>query len=56
MEWADLVELDLSDFDKGPEARKELAKVLLESCHKTGFLYLVNHGIEEETVCLLLYL
>jgi len=50
VEWASLVELDLSKFDQGDEAREELSKVLLESLHTTGFLYLVNHGIEEETV------
>lgn len=50
MPWANLLQLDLAEFDKGPEARKELAKIFLESVHTTGFLYLVNHGISLKTI------
>jgi isopenicillin N synthase-like dioxygenase len=48
--WADLVHLDLAEFDKGPEARAKLAETFLESVHTTGFLYLVNLGIAPQTV------
>ncbi|KAJ9157954.1 Gibberellin 2-oxidase [Pleurostoma richardsiae] len=50
LQWADLIQLDLSEFDKGPDAQAHLAKTFLESAHTTGFLYIVNHGISPEMV------
>jgi isopenicillin N synthase-like dioxygenase len=48
--WADLLTLDLEEFDKGTEARQRLAEVFLESVHTTGFLYVVNHGVSPKAV------
>ncbi|CAH0051654.1 unnamed protein product [Clonostachys solani] len=50
LEWANLIELDISRFDESPQARKELASTLLESLHNTGFLFIVNHGVDETTL------
>ena len=46
--WADLVHLDLAEFDKGLEARQKLAQVFLESVHTTGFLYLVSAVLSDD--------
>ncbi|KAI1325478.1 Clavaminate synthase-like protein [Xylariaceae sp. FL0255] len=48
--YANLVTLDLHEFDKGPEAREKLAQLALESLHTTGFLYVVNHDVAPEKV------
>ncbi|KAH6999406.1 Clavaminate synthase-like protein [Ilyonectria destructans] len=50
LEYADLVTLDLSQYDKGPEARNHLAKQLNHAMRTQGFFVVVNHGISKETI------
>ena len=44
----DIALIDLSKFDKGIEARKELANQLEKSLTEYGFFKLINHGISHE--------
>lgn len=47
--WAELVTLDLSDFDD-PGRQEQLAKQLHHAVHHVGFFYVKNFGIPEEDV------
>jgi isopenicillin N synthase-like dioxygenase len=47
LEWASLVTLDLSEFDR-PGGKEKLASQLKDAIHKIGFFYIVNHGISKE--------
>ncbi|OCT53237.1 flavonol synthase [Cladophialophora carrionii] len=49
LEWADLVTLDLSDFDR-PGGKQRLAAQLHDAIQKIGFFYLVNFGLSQEEV------
>jgi len=49
LEWADLVTLDLSQFDT-PGGKERLAAQLKEAVHKVGFFYIVNYGLSQEEV------
>ncbi len=49
VEWADLVTLDLSKFDK-PGGKEALAKQLFEAIRNIGFFYIINFGLEQEEV------
>lgn len=49
LEWADLVTLDLSDFDR-PGGKQRLASQLKEAIHTVGFFYLVNWGLPQSEV------
>ena len=48
--YADLRTLDLSQYDKGPEAKATLAEELRLAMTTQGFFILINHGISEEEV------
>lgn len=47
-ETLDIESIDLSRFDDGPEARKELAAQLENSLTTYGFFKLINHGFSHE--------
>ncbi|KAI1166587.1 Clavaminate synthase-like protein [Nemania serpens] len=49
LEWADLVTLDLSQFDQ-PGGKQKLAAQLFEAIQKIGFFYIVNFGLTQEQV------
>ncbi|KAI1333613.1 hypothetical protein F5Y15DRAFT_430757 [Xylariaceae sp. FL0016] len=49
LEWADLVTLDLSQFDK-PDGKAVLAKKLFDAIQKIGFFYITNFGLSQESV------
>ena len=49
MEWADLVTLDLSHFDK-PGGKQELATQLRNAVHNVGFFYITNFGLTQEEI------
>ncbi|RFU81275.1 oxoglutarate iron-dependent dioxygenase [Trichoderma arundinaceum] len=49
LEWADLVTLDLSQFEK-PGGKEGLAKQLQEAIQKIGFFYIINFGLSQEEV------
>ncbi|OAL25605.1 hypothetical protein AYO20_10380 [Fonsecaea nubica] len=50
LEYAELVTLDLSTFDNGPDARKKLASELNHAMRTQGFFVVVNHGISIEQI------
>ncbi|KAK4550495.1 hypothetical protein LTR36_000074 [Oleoguttula mirabilis] len=47
--WADLVTLDLSQFD-APGGKQKLANQLRDAVHNVGFFYISNFGISQEEV------
>ncbi|KAI0469647.1 Clavaminate synthase-like protein [Xylariaceae sp. FL0804] len=49
LEWADLVTLDLSQFDQ-PGGKEALAKKLFDAIQKIGFFYITNFGLSQESV------
>ncbi|KAJ0384020.1 hypothetical protein COL922a_009250 [Colletotrichum nupharicola] len=49
LDWADLVALDLSKFDR-PGGKHELAAELSAAIEKIGFFYAVNHGLRREDI------
>jgi hypothetical protein len=49
IDWAPLVEIDLSRFDE-PGRKQELAKQLYDAVTRVGFWVVVGHGIEDERV------
>ncbi|OGE56147.1 hypothetical protein PENARI_c003G11312 [Penicillium arizonense] len=49
IDWAPLVEIDLSRFDE-PGRKQELAKQLYDAVTQVGFWVVVGHGIEDERV------
>ncbi|KAI1811472.1 Clavaminate synthase-like protein [Poronia punctata] len=49
LEWADLVTLDLSQFDQ-PGGKEKLAAQLFEAIQKIGFFYIINFGLTQEQV------
>ncbi|KAF3804743.1 putative 2-oxoglutarate-dependent dioxygenase JRG21 [Colletotrichum gloeosporioides] len=49
LEWADLVTLDLSKFDR-PGGKEALAKQLFDAIQNIGFFYIVNFGLSQEEV------
>ncbi|UKZ82961.1 hypothetical protein TrVFT333_010762 [Trichoderma virens FT-333] len=49
LEWADLVTLDLSQFEQ-PGGKERLAKQLHEAIQKIGFFYITNFGLSQEAV------
>ncbi|KAK5136869.1 hypothetical protein LTR08_001791 [Meristemomyces frigidus] len=49
LDWAELVTLDLSLFDK-PDGKKKLASQLEYAAQHVGFFYLKNFGISQEEV------
>ncbi|KAI1379611.1 Clavaminate synthase-like protein [Hypoxylon crocopeplum] len=49
LDWADLVTLDLSQFDK-PGGKQKLATQLFEAIQKIGFFYIINFGLTQEQV------
>ncbi|PNS16803.1 UPF0676 protein [Sphaceloma murrayae] len=50
LNYAELVEIDLSKFDDGPEAQQALAKQLDYAMRTQGFFIVVNHGVSKETI------
>lgn len=50
LEYAELVRLDLSTYDSGPNARAELAKQLKYAMRTQGFLLVEKHGVSVETI------
>jgi len=50
LDWADLPTVDLSKYDQGEEAKKELAHTLLEAFNVYGFFYLINFGFTDKEV------
>lgn len=49
IQWAELVELDLSLFDT-PDGRQKLADQLADAIHTSGFFVVKNFGIEDEKI------
>jgi len=49
LDWAPLVQIDLSRFDE-PGGKQELAKNLYDAITKVGFWVVVNSGIDDERV------
>lgn len=49
MDWAELVTLDLSQFDV-PGAKQRLANQLRDAVHQVGFFYIINYGLEHDVV------
>jgi isopenicillin N synthase-like dioxygenase len=49
LDWAELVTLDLSQFDK-PIGKAKLASQLSHAVHNVGFFYVNNFGISQEEV------
>ncbi|KAJ5915247.1 hypothetical protein N7454_011142 [Penicillium verhagenii] len=49
LDWAPLVEVDLSRFDE-PGGKEELAKQLYDAVTRVGFWVVVGHGLEEERI------
>ncbi|KAI6084408.1 Clavaminate synthase-like protein [Hypoxylon rubiginosum] len=49
LDWADLVTLDLSQFDQ-PGGKQKLAAQLFEAIQKIGFFYIINFGFTQEQV------
>ncbi|KAI4861004.1 Clavaminate synthase-like protein [Hypoxylon rubiginosum] len=49
LDWADLVTLDLSQFDQ-PGGKQRLATQLFEAIQKIGFFYIINFGLTQEQV------
>ncbi|KAJ5596454.1 hypothetical protein N7450_002912 [Penicillium hetheringtonii] len=52
LDWAPLVEIDLSLFDQ-PGGKEQLAKQLHDAVTRVGFWVVVGHGISDEQVLLL---
>lgn len=49
LNWADLVTLDLSEFDQ-PGGKQELARQLKDAVHNIGFFYITNFGLSQDEV------
>ncbi|KAM0257226.1 hypothetical protein ACHAQJ_004464 [Trichoderma viride] len=49
LDWADLVTLDLSQFEK-PGGKERLARQLQDAIQKIGFFYIINFGLSQEQV------
>ena len=49
LDWADLVTLDLSDFDN-PGGKERLAKQLFEAVQNIGFFYVIGFGLSQDEV------
>lgn len=49
LDWAPLVEIDLSRFDE-PGGKEELAKDLYDAVTRVGFWVVVGHGIDDSRV------
>ncbi|OTA99785.1 hypothetical protein M426DRAFT_268787 [Hypoxylon sp. CI-4A] len=49
LDWADLVTLDLSQFDE-PGGKQKLATQLFEAIQKIGFFYIIGFGLTQEQV------
>lgn len=50
LEYAELVRLDLSKYEDGPEARQALADKLNHAMRTQGFFIVENHGISKEQI------
>ncbi|KAJ5811678.1 hypothetical protein N7474_007979 [Penicillium riverlandense] len=50
LQYAELVQLDLSTFDDGDDARRKLAKQLDQAMRTQGFFYVINHGLKIEDI------
>lgn len=48
--FVDLLTIDLSRYEEGPDAKKKLAEEVREAMTTQGFFTLINHGIGEETI------
>ena len=49
VEWADLITLDLSEFDL-PGGKEKLAAQLKDAVHNVGFFYITNFGLSQDEV------
>ncbi|KAI1176049.1 2OG-Fe(II) oxygenase superfamily protein [Nemania sp. FL0916] len=49
LDWADLVTLDLDQFDQ-PGGKQKLASQLFDAIQKIGFFYIINFGLTQEQV------
>jgi isopenicillin N synthase-like dioxygenase len=49
LDWAELVTLDLEDYDR-PGGKERLAKQLEHAVHHVGFFYVKNYGLTDEQV------
>jgi isopenicillin N synthase-like dioxygenase len=50
IDFVSLHTIDLAQYEKGPEARAELAESVRLAMTTQGFFYLVNHGLSEEDI------
>jgi len=49
LDWADLVTLDLSQFDV-PGGKQKLAEQLNNAVHEVGFFYITNFGLSQDQI------
>ncbi|KAE8154398.1 hypothetical protein BDV25DRAFT_135834 [Aspergillus avenaceus] len=49
LDWADLVTLDLSQFDQ-PGGKEKLAAQLKDAVHHIGFFYITNFGLTQDQI------
>ncbi|KAI0063998.1 Clavaminate synthase-like protein [Artomyces pyxidatus] len=49
IDWANLTVVDLAKA-KTPEGRDEQVRLARDATHRQGFFYVVNHGLDQETV------
>jgi isopenicillin N synthase-like dioxygenase len=49
LNWASLVTLDLSEFDR-VGGKEKLASQLKQAIHDIGFFYIINHGINQKDI------
>ena len=40
--------IDFGKWESGGEGRIQIAKTLAEACRRVGFVYVVNHGVDDE--------
>lgn len=50
LEWVDLRVLDLALLDGTPEQQKQLEQTCKDALTNEGFLLIVNHGVDDETM------
>ncbi|CAK4029538.1 related to iron ascorbate family oxidoreductases [Lecanosticta acicola] len=49
LDWADLITLDLSQFD-APNGKQKLANQLRDAVHNVGFFYITNFGLTQTQI------
>jgi isopenicillin N synthase-like dioxygenase len=50
LDYAPLMNIDLSRFHESPEERTRLARELADASHNTGFWMVTGHGISDDDI------